>query len=266
MAVKCNKIVKFLEETAPLHLAEEWDNCGLIIGNPDQDIEKVLVCLDATHDVIIEAVEKGVDMIISHHPVIFKGVKRINRGVPDGEKIYELIKNDISVYCAHTNLDIAEGGTNDYLAGLLGLSSVCNLKSSKLENNEREYGLGRVGVLSQPVLLSEFAMHVKNVLNAENIKVIGDAKKAVKTVAVSTGSFDGDFDAIKAKKADVIVTGDVKYHTALEALGEGISMIDAGHFETERVMVPWIAQLIGRRFPQVEIMASKVEKSPYNYH
>ncbi len=133
MSISCREIVEYMEELAPARLAEDWDNVGLLLGNKDQEIHKILVCLDVTGEVIEEAVNKKADLIISHHPFIFKGMKRIVENDFKGECIYKLIRNGIGVYSAHTNLDFAEQGLTGYLSGILGLKDVKNLRDYRPE-------------------------------------------------------------------------------------------------------------------------------------
>ncbi|MCX8130634.1 MAG: Nif3-like dinuclear metal center hexameric protein [Clostridia bacterium] len=367
MKIKCKDIVSFLEKLAPPDLAEDWDNVGLILGSSRQVVEKVLVCLDVTDKVAEEAVSNGIDLIVSHHPLIFKEMKRITEDDFKGKLIYNLIKNNISVYSAHTNLDVADGGINECLAEIIGLREVKNLNKYKSEklykivvfvpadsiervreamcnagagwignysdcsfsikgtgtfkplegtnpymgkkgilekvdeyrletivpqsllNNVidamlnihpyeevaydvyelarkgKENGLGKVGLLSKPMKLEEFLMHIKKVLNAENVRLIGNSQKEIKKVAVFCGSFDQEYSGIEKSGADILVTGDIKYHTALEMIEKGLCVIDAGHYNTERIIVPKLVSLINDKFKGIKVAASDMEEDPIKF-
>ncbi|WP_265443661.1 Nif3-like dinuclear metal center hexameric protein [Acetivibrio straminisolvens] len=365
MSIKAREIIKYMEELAPKSLAEDYDNVGLLVGNRESLIERILVCLDVNSKTVDEAISKKADLIISHHPVIFKGIKRINEDDPKGSIIYRLIKNDIGVYSAHTNLDVAHEGVNNYLSSLLGLTDISNLKDYKaeklykivvfvphdnvdavrdamsrvgagwignysdcsfmtagtgtfrplegtnpyigatgnlekvdeyrletvvsqkdlkkaieamikvhpyeevaydiypLEINGKQYGMGNVGVLESPKSLEEFIAVVKEKLNVKNVRVIGGIGKKIGKVAVFCGSFDREVMEAAKSKADVLVTGDVKYHDAMDMLEMGMCVIDAGHFNTERIIADRLVELIKENFPQVEVMKSNLEEDPF---
>ncbi len=364
MSIKCGEITKFFEELAPTNLAEDWDNVGLLLGSKLQDINRILVCLDVTNQVADEAVEKKADLIVSHHPLIFKGIKRLNEDDLKGKILYKLIRNNIGVYSAHTNLDVAVGGVNDVLAKKLQLSDVNNLnryREEKMykfvvfvpeENGEdvrnamcragaghignysdcsymtggtgslkplegsnpyigqsgrvekvkelriesivpkrylksvisavidahpyeevaydvyelelptKEYGLGRVGVLKESMDMESFISHVKSSLGLDRLRIIGKGEKRISKVAVFGGSFDGDLSGVLREGADVLITGDIKYHMAQDNSEMGLCVIDAGHFSTEHVIVSELVGLIKERFSGIDVIGSEVENDP----
>lgn len=235
MAVKINSIIKMMEKIAPVMLAENWDNVGLMVGEKNSEAERVLVALDGIDGVIEEAIDKNCQMIITHHPLIFKPIKNITSESALGRRIIKLIKNNIALYSAHTNLDIADGGTNDVLANMLGLKNVENLCPPVFEN----MGLGKTGVLDKEVSFGKFIDDVKIALNLDNVVVCGDKNKIIKKVGVGTGACS-DYEYLKRAKdcgCDAYVTGDVGYHDAQNAFDLDICLIDAGHYGTEVIVV-----------------------------
>ncbi|MGI6092459.1 MAG: Nif3-like dinuclear metal center hexameric protein [Veillonellaceae bacterium] len=347
MPIKCQSIINELEKLAPRDLAEDWDNVGLLVGSPDQDISKILIALDVTDNVVDQAITNNSDMIVTHHPLIFKGIKNIRTDLPHGKLLAKLIKNDIAVYTAHTNLDIAAGGINDILASKLNLTNVqslspghsekllklavfvpdthaeavraaicdagaghvgnyshctfqtdgtgtfmplegtnpflgsqgeleqvrevrletvmsekiCNkvikamLKAHpyeevaydlyQLANTRPQLGLGRIGSLSAPKSLAEFVDEVKQALGINLVNVAGPENKSIWKVAVCGGSGASLIHSAAFAGADVLVTGDVKYHEAQEAVAAGIVIVDAGHFATEVVIVDYLSNYLG---------------------
>ena len=232
-----------LNKLADVKLAENWDNVGLLLGNNNNEVNKVLVCLDVTTDVVEEAIANNVNLIVSHHPLIFKPLKS------------DLIKNDISVISFHTNLDSATLGLNDYLAKLLKLEDIQVLFEHNLDNTA---GLGRVGKLSSPLKYSDFITYLKDKFSLENVAaVIGD-KKEISTIALLGGS-GADF-IYTLPEVDVYLTGDVGYHVALDAIEMKKNIIDIGHYTESLVkdlLLDYISEL------NIEVIKSTVEKSPF---
>lgn len=256
MSVKVSDIIKYMESLAPTKLAESWDNVGLMVGDADSEASTVLVCLDITDKVVKEAVDNNVDMIITHHPLIFKGMKSITAQTAAGKRVMTLIKNNISVYSAHTNLDIAYGGTNSALARLLGLENVQGLIPTQ---NPDEF-LGRVGDLPVPMSFYAFSLLVKEQLCAEYITVTGNDMTIVSRVALCTGKAAGYEYLAQAKKmgCQVYITGDVGYHDGQTANDLDICMIDGTHYMTEVIVVPVLQEYLKLEFPEINVIKSKV--------
>lgn len=233
-------IIALTEKIAPPALAEGWDNVGLLAGDRNAEVKKILFALDATDAVIDEAIAINADMIITHHPLIFKGVNAVNTDTALGRRIIRLIKNNISVYSAHTNFDIAEGGTNSVLANLIGLENTEGLIPSG------ESFLGKVGDLPQPMTLSALSKLLMTKLNAPALNVSGSADKEIKRVGLCTGSGAGRnlMLAAKNKGCDAYITGDVKYHDAQFAADLDIALIDATHYYTEAIAIPYLCSRI----------------------
>ncbi len=247
--MKVKEILDFLYGIAPKELAEGFDNVGLLIGDENADVKGVLVALDCFQEVIDRAEDLGANLIITHHPIIFSGLKSITAD----SLVFKLIQKGISVISMHTNLDQTQGGVNDALCDALELYDVEELISSD--------GFSmRKGYLDQPEDPYSFAKHIKEALGGAVKFVAGDHD--ITTVAVCGGS-GGDFlfDAVNSG-ADALVTADIKHHLFIEAGGLGISLYDAGHFNTEDVIVSVLCRDISGAFPELQVSEchfSKIE-------
>lgn len=346
MSIKCQVIIDAIEALAPRYLAESWDNVGLLVGNPAQPIEKVMTCLDISEKLVDSAIAQNVNMIIAHHPLIFKPFKNLRTDFPQGRMLAKLIKADIAVYAAHTNLDIADGGVNDILAKKLGLTQIKPLTISHqeelvklvvfvpsdyeemvqaaigkagagyigkyshccfkvpgkgsfmplegtqpfigkqnqlasveeirietimptkitsrvvkamlkvhpyeevaydlypLKNVGKQAGLGRIGMLAEPISAENFAKKTKQLLCLETIRLVGDKQALIKKVALCSGSGAEFIRKAVFAGADMLVTGDVKYHEAQSALENSICVLDAGHFGTEMPIAKELAKYL----------------------
>lgn len=269
MGTRTRDIFSFMEKLAPSFLAESWDNTGLMLGGRDRDIQKVLLCLDVTAEVVEEAINNETELIISHHPFIFKKFNRIKEEDIKGSLVYRLIKADIDVFSAHTNLDVVECGVNRKLAEKLNLKEITPLKNGIETTDEgkpgcnQNTGLGNVGLLDTPVELDEFINMVKRNLEVSHVRVVGSVKRKIHRAAVFCGSFDDDLSAVISQKADVLVTGDLKYHTAVDAIAMGMCIIDAGHFNTEKIVLPHIKALLENEFPSLQVLCSRSASDPF---
>lgn len=227
MSAAIKDVIDLIEYAAPKELAYDWDNTGLLIKCSDR-VEKMLITLDVTLEVIKEAVESGCDMILSHHPLIFSSMKSLSFDEYPNSLVIELIRNGISLYSAHTSYDRAQGGINDMLAELLGLIDVRTVGGDGED-------LMRIGELKSAVGASELAELVKDKLGSKCVKLTDDKCCDIKRVAVIGGS-GGDF-ALTAKQqgADALITGEAKHNHFLEAKDLGILLLVAGHYETEQI-------------------------------
>ena len=245
-----------LNELADVKLAEKWDNVGLMLGDNKSNVNKVLVCLDVTTKVVKEAIDNNIDLIVSHHPLIFKPLKSLN--FTDDFKsniIRDLIKNDISVISFHTNLDSAKLGLNDHLAKLLELDDIKVLFEHNLD---KEAGLGRIGKLSSSLSTEDFIVYIKEKLSLESVSAVIGNDKEISTVALLGGS-GADF-LYSLPEVDVYLTGDVGYHAALDAIEMKKNIIDIGHF-TESLVKDLLKDYISKQ--GIEVIKSNVEKSPF---
>lgn len=363
MPCKCQSIISIIEDIAPRRWAEDWDNTGLLVGSMNEDISKIMVTLDINGEVVEEAVEAGVDLIVCHHPVILKPLFNIRWDTIQGRLIYELVKHNICVYACHTNLDVAPGGVNDQLAKVLGLERIEVLEENiqepyiklavyvprdhteslieamvkagagrignyshctfltngtgtfkplegtnpyigkqgtverveevkietilkkrhlsrvvkaiikahpyeepaynlyLLQNQGDVYGLGRIGYLNKPIKLMEFISNLKKVLKADNIKVAGNSNAMIEKIALCGGSGTSLISKAIFKGADVLVTGDVKYHEAQYALENGLILIDAGHYYTEAPIVDVLLRHLKQELEQMKAYDVQVIKS-----
>lgn len=242
--ITVENIMGVMNRIAPKKFAEEWDNPGLLAGSPNAEVTKIFICLDVSYEVIQAAKNFGAQLIITHHPLIFHAIKNIRTDLPLGRKISALIKNDIAVFAAHTNLDSAIGGVNDVLAEKIGLVDV------KMFGDE-EISLGRIGRLSEPVTIEKFAAHIKKVLHAENIRMIRAGNFLISKVGICGGAGADIIQKAKFFGADAFVTGDVKYHEAQSAIENKIHVIDAGHFATEFPIVHALAEILKIEFEKL---------------
>ena len=255
--VTCEKILSLMERIAPKSLAEEWDNVGLLVGSPRQEIKKILVCLDVSEAVIAEAIDIGANLILSHHPLIFRPLKSLRTDTPLGNRLQKLLINDIAAIAAHTNLDTAWGGVNDVLAAKLELTEVKPLDKSATEENP---GLGRIGILAEPMEIDDFAAMVRKNLNADGLRVVKGNSAVIKKVALCSGSGAEFIDRAVFRKADAFVTGDVRYHDAQRAAELGLTVLDAGHFATEYPIVDVLAKKLAAELPEVAVGTATGEK------
>ena len=222
---------------APKKLAEDWDNPGLLVGDPSAEVKKIFVCLDVLDEKISRALELDAQLIVAHHPLIFHAIKNVRFDLPLGNKLARLIKNNLAVFAAHTNLDTAAGGVNDVLAKKIGLVDVKNF-------GDEEFSLGRLGTLETPMTAADFARHVKNVLNADNVRLVDAGNFLIKKVGLCGGAGADFIQKAKFFGAQAFVTGDVKYHEAQAAVENKIHVVDAGHFATEFPIVHELADYL----------------------
>lgn len=252
-----------MQQKAPFELQEGFDNAGFLVGRNEASVSKILVSLDITEQVVLEAKVQGAQLIVSHHPVIFGGMKSITDQTPTGRCLLAMAENGIAAICAHTNLDAVEGGVNDALALRLGLADIVQLKQTGVDNQGRPYGIGRIGhVPNQP--LYDFAIAVKGLLGANGIRLV-DGGRPVHTVAVGGGACADMMDDALAQGCDTFVTSDVKYHQFLEAKALGLNLLDAGHFPTENVVCPILRDWLIKRFPQVSVSISQRHMEAFSY-
>ena len=229
MSVSFKAIIDVMENLAPLTLKEDWDNPGLLVGNPEQEVQSVLLTLDVTKENVCYAVDHGFDCIISHHPVIFSGIKALRTDTYDGRMFAQLLSHNIGVYCAHTNLDSATGGVNDVLASLLELRDVRPL------DGEEGSSMGRIGRLAETMSLAEVMEYIKVKLNRPVLPYGGKEKEIVESIALCGGAATCFMnDAVRA----------VKYHDFQQAVKDDIFLVDGGHYGTEFPVVFELQRLL----------------------
>lgn len=362
--MKLRNLINKIESKYPTSLAYSWDNVGLLVGEYEKEVKKILVTLEANEKVVDEAIKNKVDLIITHHPFIFSKINRVNSQDLKGRLIIKLIKNNISIYSMHTNFDIAQDGLNDYFmeimgfenceileettyetlyklavyvpktheelirevlgknnAGFIGNYSHCTFNTPgigtfkpeegtnpyigsinqiekveevkietivpksilkkvinemikahpyeevaydvyELENKGQKQGLGRITTLNEVISLRELANKIKTTLNMENIRLVGDLDAKINRVALCTGSGSDLVKLSKIKGAQVLITGDMKYHDAQDALDINMNVIDCGHFDTEDIFKDVIKRFIDT-FGEFETIKSEVYLNPF---
>ncbi len=251
-----SEIERVLDEKAPFHIQMSFDNAGFLVGDGAKLVNRILVALDITEEVIAEAKEFGAELIVSHHPVIFFPAKRVRAEDPLGRKLICLVKNDIAAICCHTNLDAVAGGVNDILAERAGLTHVEQLHQDGVDGEGRPYGIGRVGELTQPMPFADYLAFLKRNLDPNGLRYV-DAGKLVRRVAVGGGACANMIEDVLAKGCDTFVTSDVKYDGFLDAKALGLNLVDAGHFPTEDVVCPQLVDWLNEAFPEVEVRKSE---------
>lgn len=240
-------IEQYLYAWAPRELAESWDNVGLLVGDPEVEVHRVLVALDVTPQVVDEAIEKDCQLIAAHHPVMncaWNQVQTVRTDDRQGRVLTELIRNGIAAICMHTNLDAATGGVNEVLAQKLGLSDLKMLTEEKI---------GRIGTLKCEIPLVEFTHSVIELLGCNGLRYV-DAGRPVHRVAVGGGACGCYIPQAIAAGCDTFVTSDLKYNDFLDT--EGLNLIDAGHFPTENVVCPALRDRLAEAFPAVDVLCS----------
>ncbi len=237
-----------IDRLAPFWLTMDFDNTGILIGDRNREVSCALLALDCTPAVVEQARQLGAQLIITHHPVIFHPLKRVN----EDAVVYQLIRSDIAVISAHTNLDIAQGGVNDALASAIGLRDCRGLE---LLNEQTGAWLGRIGTLPEPLFPEAFAAHVKSCLNAASVKFAA-APRAIHTVALCSGSGADCLDAAISAGADALLTSEVKQHEYLAAAAAGISIFDAGHFDTEDIVIEPLRDYLAKEIPDVHFFTT----------
>lgn len=257
--MKVNELTAWLESRYPSHMAEEWDNVGLLVGDDEAKVHHVFLALDLTEDTLAQAVQAGADMVITHHPMIFHGMKKINNHDFTGRKILSLIRSGIQYYAMHTNYDIL--GMAELSADYLKLSNRQVLTVTE-DTAEGQEGLGRVGILPRKMSLRECGEFVKEVFSLPDVRIYGDPEMTVEKAAVCTGSGKSLLADVLKKKAQVYITGDIDYHTGIDAVAQGLAVIDAGHYGTEYIFMDAMKKNLGVRFPDLKISCAQV-KAPY---
>ena len=254
-------IVNWLGELAPLQLAAEGDNVGLLLGDPARPIARVMTCLTLSEDVAEEAVEAAAGLVIVHHPIPFRPVAKISTVEPTGRILWRLASAGICVYCPHTAWDSALKGINQQWADLLGLQNVRPLAEARPDGT----GGGRVGELPAPLTLESLVEKIKGWSGLDRVGVSGDLARQVRRVAVACGSGSEFVPAALAAECDTFVTGELGYHRVLETRARGMSVVLVGHFASERFAMVTLARLLSDAFPTLTVWASTKESDPIRW-
>lgn len=248
--MECKKVIELLEKQSPKSYACDWDNVGLLVGREDKEIQKIYIALDATDEAIEEAIANGADMLLTHHPMIFKGMKRVTQEDFIGRRIIRLIQNDMVYYAMHTNFDVM--GMADLAADYLGISDTRVLEITSVSETGEE-GIGRYGSLKKEMTVRECCEEVKQAFSLENVKVFGDLERKVKTAAISPGSGKSVISNALQAGVDVLITGDIDHHEGIDAVAQNMTVIDAGHYGVEHIFIPYMEQYLKREAKELEI-------------
>ena len=246
----CKELVLQIEKKYPVDAALSWDNVGLLVGCTRQEVKRIFVALDLTDDVVETAIEEQVDLIVTHHPMLFSPQKKITDETVVGRRVIRLIQNHIGCYAAHTNYDVL--GMAELAGKQLGLLDAEVLEETGWEKE----GIGRVGFLPKEMTLGACCEWVKEQFHLPSVKVFGDRETRVMRAAISPGSGKSMIDLALEKKADVLITGDIDHHTGIDAVAEGLGIIDAGHYGLEYIFVQDMARFL-REYTGAEVLTAK---------
>lgn len=254
---KVKDIVSAIERVAPLQLQEDYDNAGYQVGNPEAEVSRILTCLDITEKTVEKAIASGCQLIVAHHPLLFRAVKKITPDDYISRTIMKAIKADITLYAAHTNLDNAFGGVNYKIADKLGLNNVktlAPLPSSRLYGlaNADKCGSGVIGILGEPLSAKDFVEKVRDTFHCECIRTNGIEQKNIKRVALCGGSGSEFISEAEKQCADVFLSGEIGYHRFFGH--DDILIVEAGHYETEQYTKDLLKEIIEKDYPEVTIM------------
>jgi len=266
MTAKVKDILESLNEEAPFSLAESWDNVGLLIGNPEQEVTAVLAGLDPTNQLVDEAIAHGANTIITHHPVIFKPLSTINTAEPGGRLLEKALSNRIAIIGCHTNFDSANEGVSDFLALQLGLENLSPLVSSS-DDDSTDTGLGRIGTYPAPLSSTDFLSKVLDVLDLPCVQTAGPLPEKITTVAVCGGS-GSDLATIAFKRgADVYLSAEIKHSTAIWAVENDFCIIDGTHYATEKpavtLLIKKLREACETKSWKIKILQTKEEHHPF---
>ena len=258
MAIKVKNIAHCIEEFAPTNLQESYDNAGLQVGNPDMNVSAILLCLDVTEDILKEAEERDCNMIVSHHPLIFHPLRNLT-GIDNTQKlVIEALKKNIAIYSAHTNLDSVWDGVSHEMARRLNLK---NIRVLQPQAENQEIGLGVIGEIN-PLPKIEFLRKIKETFNVKALRYSAQSPTlVVRQIAVCGGAGSSLINTAIKQKADILVTGDVKYHD-FTSFGQDIIIADIGHYESELCSRDILSRIIRTAFPEMVVYLSDSESNP----
>ncbi|MEH2941663.1 Nif3-like dinuclear metal center hexameric protein [Lachnospiraceae bacterium KK002] len=256
----CREIIDILQEQSPERYACHWDNVGLLVGNPEKEVNTVYIALDATEETIAEAAEAEADLLLTHHPLIFQGLKKVNTEDFTGRRVITLIQNDISCYAMHTNFDVK--GMAQLGAERMGLTD-CQVLDVTCQE-EQEEGIGKAGLLPCTMTVAECAGKVKEAFGVELVKIFGRPDDRVAKAAICPGSGKSVIGKAIAAGAQVLITGDIDHHDGIDSAAQGLAIIDAGHYGVEKMFISYMETYLKERTSGIRIIAQP-EKQPFLY-
>jgi len=262
MSMTVRRIAEALEELAPLPLQEEYDNAGLQVGLPGAGVSGVLVCLDVTEATVEEAIRLGCDLIVSHHPLIFKPLKHVTGATYQERCVALALRHGISVYSAHTNLDNAGEGVNYRIASVIGLQDLEWLEEKPVTAG-RGCGSGVIGSLPAPERAEDFLRRLKDSFGVECLMHTDAAGKTLRRVALCGGAGSFLMDEARARGADAFITGEISYHHFFDA--EGMLIVAMGHYQSERFTIDLLRDFLSSRFPDLRVEKTSLDTNPIRY-
>jgi dinuclear metal center YbgI/SA1388 family protein len=260
MTTTIHDITVFLEQFAPRNLAEDWDNVGLLVGDRSREAKKVMTCLTITPESAAEAIEEKADLIVVHHPLPFRGLKQLTTDSTPGRLLWDLISARISIYSPHTAFDSAREGINQQLAAGLGLRGIAPLLPT-----DDNLGAGRWGWLEEPISLADLALGLKEFLHIDQLQIVGNPERLIRTVAVACGAADELLAAAQSIGCDAMLIGEARFHTCLEADASQIALLLPGHYASERFAVECLAKILQQQFLHLKIWPSRRERDPLSW-
>jgi len=256
------KIVDALEELAPLSLQEDYDNAGLQVGLIDDELTGVLLCLDITEDVVAEAVRLGCNLVVSHHPLIFRPLRSVTDATYQQRCVMEAVRHGIALYSAHTNLDNAEDGVNYRIASRIGLEDLEWIEEKPLTGG-RACGSGVIGNLPEPEGATDFLRRLKDSFGAGCLMHTDPSGLTLRRIALCGGAGSFLMDEARAKGADAFITGEISYHHFFDA--GGMLLVAMGHYESEQFTKDLLHDFLAARFPGLRIEMTSIDTNPIHY-
>lgn len=257
--MRLNEVIAKLEQLAPENFAQDWDNVGLLAGDRTQDITKIYIALDADEAAIAQAGAAGAQLLLTHHPLIFSPLRKVNTDDFISARVVRLLQSGISYYAMHTNFDAAKMGT--LAAERLGIPAEAPL-GDLFEREGHTYGIGTIAETDQPMSLETLSELVKERFGLHTVKVFGDLDSQVHRIAMCPGSGKSMIPDALAQGAQVLITGDIDHHSGIDAVAQGLGIIDAGHYGIEHIFIAYMQEYLQRELPQIETIAQE-RKDPF---
>ena len=263
---KIKDIFSIMDQIAPPGYASDWDSIGLQTGDPYAEAKGVLIALDPSVEAVKEAASRGLNILITHHPLLFSGIKSIDLSKPLGKIIKAAINLDVAIFSAHTNLDAARGGVSDMLARALNIRNLSPMETTKNADDDL-VGIGRVGTFPGRPALIDIVNNVKKQLAIDKVRVMGDMNKVIEKVALCGGSGGSLIEEASRLKADLYISGDINYHRARDAEALGLAVIDIGHFSSEKCLIEGLAKILNEKIKgeqgAIPVLAYGGEREPF---
>ena len=265
--IELKQICEFLERFAPTELAEDWDNVGLLVGDAEAKVAKVMTCLTVTPETAAEAIERQADLIVTHHPLPFRSVKKLTTQQTATRMLWDLIRAGIAIYSPHTGFDSAAAGINQMVCQRMGLQNIQPLQPINTENDTPEptVGAGRFGQTTGAIKLAEFIENAKATFDIQQIQYVGDLAQTVAKAATACGAGGSFIDRVVQVGCDTFITGEANFHTCLEAKARGIALILLGHYSSERFAIEELATVLNSHFDDLNVWAAEKESDPVSW-